>query len=347
MHSSVLEELKKLKQKIQDTVAHKNLYDVLFTDSKEIGLFNNCISSIKNTKISEEELGILQGIYEDSGAMFSNIFKDWKNNQNSLSSEKIDIHYQNLRSLLEIVTLIKELNEGSQKAFVFINFDEFSRDIESLQGNMKKEVEKRQQQRNAVRKKELEEKAKEEFGKYVGNGTVDAVSIAEHTDQNLLHATIKLKDSNKSTDIKISEFLNDDFCKKNNIAGFLILNGNQEKIIHGFVDKEFRHYDLGTTAQYGIRFNWYVGGRECTITLGANSDGSIRVIGDRPTDKDLEENGAVRINVGGGNYLSLAEAVKTCKQKRNEAPSEHLRPVQTPVQCFPTFQEISNCSHNT
>ncbi|WP_353287446.1 hypothetical protein [Wolbachia endosymbiont (group B) of Gerris lacustris] len=54
-------------------------------------------------------------------------------------------------------------------------------------------------------------------------------------------------------------------------------------------------------------------GKERSITLGANSDGSIRVIGDRPADKDLEENKDIKIQVG-DNLLSLAEAVKTCRQ---------------------------------
>ena len=143
------------------------------------------------------------------------------------------------------------------------------------------------------------------------------MSIAKRTDQNFLYATIKLKDDNENTDIEISEFLNNDFRKKNNINEIRILNGDQEEIVCGFVSNEGKRcYDLGTTVQYGIKFNWYVDGKEYSITLGANSDGSIRIISDRPTDADLEKNKDVKIKVGNA-YLSLADAVKTCRQQED------------------------------
>lgn len=99
-----------------------------------------------------------------------------------------------------------------------------------------------------------------------------------------------------------------------------------------------RCYNLGTAAQYGIKFNWYIDEREFIIILSANSDGTIKIASDKPDDKDLEENKDVRIKVG-NDYLSLADAVKTCKQEKNEASSklsqpsttEYFRPVQTPA----------------
>ncbi|WP_250295702.1 hypothetical protein [Wolbachia endosymbiont of Oedothorax gibbosus] len=47
-----------------------------------------------------------------------------------------------------------------------------------------------------------------------------------------------------------------------------------------------------------MKFNWYVGERECSITLSANSNGSIKIVGDKPADEDLEKNKDVRIKVG-------------------------------------------------
>ncbi|NSM56501.1 hypothetical protein HET73_02870 [Wolbachia endosymbiont of Atemnus politus] len=106
---------------------------------------------------------------------------------------------------------------------------------------------------------ELEKKANAEFGKYIENGAIDSTLIAK-TQSGDLCATIKLKDNdNEKVSIKISEFLNSKFCTENNIASFSILNSNKERVISGHVDKGIRYYDLSTTAQYGIKFTWYIG----------------------------------------------------------------------------------------
>lgn len=135
----------------------------------------------------------------------------------------------------------------------------------------------------------LEEEAKTKFSKCIENGTIDGVSIGRYENGNL-HAIITLQDNN-NTSIKISEFLNSKFCTENNIAGFSILNSSQEEVIIGYRnDKRVRYYDLlGTTVQYGIQFNWYVGEEKRSITLSANSDGSIKIVGDKPADEDLEK----------------------------------------------------------
>ncbi|WP_349967646.1 hypothetical protein [Wolbachia endosymbiont of Armadillidium arcangelii] len=216
---------------------------------------------------------------------------------------------------------------------------------ESLQKKMKEALEKMQQQ-NAARQKELEKKIEEEFSKCIESGTIDAVSITKYGDQNLLYATIKLKEDNKSTDIKVSEFLNSDFCKKNNIVGFFLSNGDQKESINGHIYKGVRYYYLGTTTQYKIKFNWYIDERECSITLSANSDGTIKIVSDKPDNKDLEENKDVKIKVG-NTYLSLADAVTTCKQNsqqsdeassklsQSSSANEHFRPlVKAPTSCF-------------
>ncbi|MGL9725877.1 MAG: hypothetical protein ACR5KV_04290 [Wolbachia sp.] len=97
----------------------------------------------------------MRAIYEGFNSMFSHISDDRDKNKGSLSSEKINIHYQNLKSILKIVDIIKGLKTGSDQVFVILSFDESEliRDVESLQKNMKKEVEKRQQQQNKARQK--------------------------------------------------------------------------------------------------------------------------------------------------------------------------------------------------
>lgn len=123
--------LKKIKQKIQ---THKELYS-LFIDSKEIELFNDCISNIKRDGISSEESSLLKDIYESLSSMFTNIASDWYVNKGSLKSKEINIHYQNLESVLKMVTIIKGLKTGLSQTYVIPDIDEptFIRDVESLQ----------------------------------------------------------------------------------------------------------------------------------------------------------------------------------------------------------------------
>ncbi|MGX9892473.1 hypothetical protein [Wolbachia endosymbiont of Protocalliphora sialia] len=310
------------------------MYGVLFADSKEIELFNNCISSIKSNGIGEEESNELITIYKGLNSIFDNISSDWGGNKGSLNAQKIIVHYQNLESILKIVNIIKELKTRLGQAFVIFDFDESGliQDIESLQKKMKEELEKIQQQKSQKELFELEKKSKEEFGKYIENGTIDEISIKKYSNQDRLYTIIKLKEDNKSTDIKVSEFLNSDFCKKNKIVSFFISNGNQKEFISGEIHEGIRYYYIGTTVQYGIKFNWYVDGKECSITLGANSDDSIRIISDRPTDADLEKNKDVKIKVGNA-YLSLADAVKTCRQQ--EDPSSTVKQASANEHCRP------------
>ncbi|WP_353280958.1 hypothetical protein [Wolbachia endosymbiont (group B) of Cyclophora punctaria] len=273
-------------------------------------------------------------IYKGLDSMFSHISDDWDKNKGSLNSKKIDVYYQNLESILKIVNIIKGLKTGVGQESAIPNIDEsvLICDIESLKKKMEEALEKTQQQQSAARQKELEEKAKEEFGKYIKNGTIDAVSIEKRKDQNSLYATIKLKDDNKNTDIRVSEFLNSEFCKENNIAGFLLSSGDQKEPISGYIHEGVRYYNLGTAAQYGIKFNWYVGERECSITLSA-SDGSIKIVSNKPDDKDLEKNKDVKIKVPVLGYLSLADAVKTCRQQ--EDPSSTVKQASANEHCRP------------
>ncbi len=325
---------KAIKQKIQDIVTNKKLQNVLM-DPGEIKLINDYVDNIKQNGtgqgLEKEELDELKAIYKGLHAIFTDISIDWDGNKQSFNSRKINIHYQNLGSILKIVTLIKELDEKLSDKIISADETILPDDITSLQEKMKKALEKMQQQhlpQSATNQgndeneySKLEEEAKIKFSKYIENDTIDGVSIRKYKDGDLC-AIIKLQDSNnENASIKISEFLNSKFCTENNIAGFSILNGSQKEVIKGYIgDKRVRYYDLGTTAQYGIQFNWYVGEEKRSITLSANSDGSIKIVGDNPADEDLEKNKDVRIKVG-DRYLSLASAVKTCKQnsqQRNE-----------------------------
>lgn len=261
------------------------------------------------------------------------------NNETLSDKYNIKVAYENLNIVVEALKLLHD-NHANERG-------ELDAAV-SFQKKMKEALEKMQQQIAAKQKEleekakaELEKKAKAEFGKYIKNGTIDAVSIEKRKDQNSLYATIKLKDDNKNTDIRVSEFLNSEFCKENNIAGFLLSSGDQKELISGYIHEGVRYYNLGTAAQYGIKFNWYVGERECSITLGANSDGSIRVIGDRPTDKDLEENKDVKIKVPGLDYLTLADAVKTCRQQ--EDPSSTVKQASANEHCRPLARTSDKC----
>ncbi|APR98498.1 DUF3892 domain-containing protein [Wolbachia endosymbiont of Folsomia candida] len=162
----------------------------------------------------------------------------------------------------------------------------------------------------------LQKETKEKFGQYIQNGTINEVSIGKHKNGNL-YVTIKLQDNkNNNTGIKISELLNNE-----KITGLSVLDSDGNKIVSSYVEKvgekEVRRYDLGTTGTHGMQFKWPVDGRECSIILTANSDGSIKIVGNKPTDKELEENAEVRINVNGC-YVTLADAVQGALKGQNQ-----------------------------
>ncbi|MFP3023098.1 MAG: hypothetical protein ACEY3K_09395 [Wolbachia sp.] len=326
----ILEKLKNITKELDKSIESKSIIKLpipgnLVNDIREsLELINKHPDQEKN--ITEELINIYKKLI---GAGFIVQHECWDSFKHSLANNKrlsdkydVVVAYENLSIIAEALKLLNSVNRNEEEL----------NQITSLQKKMKEALEKMQQQQSAVKQEELEKKAKEEFGKYIKNSTIDAVSIAKRTDQNFLYATIKLKDDNKNTDIRVSEFLNSDFCKKNNIAGFFISSGNQQESISGYIQEGVRCYYLGTTVQHGIKFNWYVDGKECSITLGANSDGSIRIISDRPTDADLEKNKDVKIKVGNA-YLSLVDAVKTCRQQ--EDPSSTVKQASANEHCRP------------
>lgn len=162
---------------------------------------------------------------------------------------------------------------------------------------------------------ELEKKAKTEFSKCIENGTIDSISIKKDKDGDNFCAEIKLETNNQN--IKISEFLNNKFCTNNKITGFSLSNSTGKKIINGYVDdKGVRCYDLSTIAPYQMQFKWYIGEKECSITLTTNSVGSVIIEYKGSTElKDLQVNKDVNIKVG-DNYLSFADIVQKIREQQ-------------------------------
>lgn len=172
---------------------------------------------------------------------------------------------------------------------------------------------------------ELEKEAKIEFSQYIKSGSIDSVSIEEISSGNL-HAKITLRDSN--TDVKISELLNNEFCKSNKITSFSLLHSNKEEIISGYVDEEkVRCYDLSKIAPHQMQFNWCIGERECSITLSTNGN-RVVVTGCKGLHsmKDLEANNYVKIKIG-DDYLSLTDTVISTqlKQPAPQGAQQHNR----------------------
>lgn len=314
--------IKELDESIQSkSIVKSPVSDNLVNDIKEsLELIKKHPDQEKNIK--EKLIGAGFIVQEECWDSFKHSLA---NNEPLSDKYNVVVAYENLSIIVEALKLLNSVNRSEEEL----------NQITSLQKKMKEALEKMQQQSATSQKQkehsELEKKAKGEFSKYM-DGTIDGVSIEKYKDLDLFYAKITLKDDNKSTDIKVSEFLNSDFCKKNKIVGFFISNGNQKEFISGEIHEGIRYYYIGTTVQYGIKFNWYVDGRECSITLGANSNGSIKILDGKPSDKDLEENKDVKIKVDNA-YLSLADAVKTCRQQ--EDPSGTVKQASANEHCCP------------
>jgi hypothetical protein len=175
----------------------------------------------------------------------------------------------------------------------------------------KKFIDKKQINNIEEAAKSLQAEAKKELSQYIQND-VEKVSIYGS------RAEIQLKGDKE--EFKISEFLNSDFCQNNGISGFSTLHGNGKSGMHGVVSSEgIRHYVV-TDGSYEMALNWYVEGKECSIKININADGSVKLT-DRNgvTDEEIAKNKDVKI----GN-LSLFDALVEEKWKENEI-SETLR----------------------
>ncbi|WP_425385903.1 hypothetical protein [Wolbachia endosymbiont (group A) of Barypeithes pellucidus] len=151
-------------------------------------------------------------------------------------------------------------------------------------------------------RQELEDKAKEELNKYItiANNINDDVKDKKVSIYGN-HASITLEDNKK--EFKISEFLNSDFCEKNEISGFSTLHSDGKSGMHGFVaeegGKKIRHYVV-TDGSYEMTLKWYAKGEECKIKIKIDANGVDLVKGDDFSLERLEANQDIKI---GGLFL--------------------------------------------
>ncbi|BFD47187.1 MAG: hypothetical protein DMENIID0003_02610 [Wolbachia endosymbiont of Sergentomyia squamirostris] len=155
---------------------------------------------------------------------------------------------------------------------------------------------------------ELESEVKERLKEYVDD--VAGVSIYGN------HASITLGDNKK--EFKISEFLNSDFCEKNEISGFSTLHSDGKSGMHGFVaeeeGKKIRHYVV-TDGSYEMTLKWYAEGKECKIKIKIDANGVDLVKGDDFSLERLEVNRDVKI---GGLFLHEIQFREKGQGKANE-----------------------------
>nr|WP_240991850.1 hypothetical protein [Wolbachia endosymbiont of Glossina morsitans morsitans] len=155
---------------------------------------------------------------------------------------------------------------------------------------------------------ELESEVKERLKEYVDD--VAGVSIYGN------HASITLGDNKK--EFKISEFLNSDFCEKNEISGFSTLHSDGKSGMHGFVaeeeGKKIRHYVI-TDGSYEMTLKWYAEGKECKIKIKIDANGVDLVKGDDFSLERLEVNRDVKI---GGLFLHEIQFREKGQGKANE-----------------------------
>ncbi|MCX3065632.1 hypothetical protein [Wolbachia endosymbiont of Drosophila pseudotakahashii] len=155
---------------------------------------------------------------------------------------------------------------------------------------------------------DLESEVKERLKEYVDD--VAGVSIYGN------HASITLGDNKK--EFKISEFLNSDFCEKNEISGFSTLHSDGKSGMHGFVaeeeGKKIRHYVV-TDGSYEMTLKWYAEGKECKIKIKIDANGVDLVKGDDFSLERLEVNRDVKI---GGLFLHEIQFREKGQGKANE-----------------------------
>lgn len=168
-------------------------------------------------------------------------------------------------------------------------------------------------------KQDLEDRAQEMLSKHIDGG-VEKVSIYGN------HVSITLADNKK--EFKISEFLNSDFCQKNEISGFSTLHSDGKSGMHGFVAEEegrkIRHYVV-TDGSYEMTLNWYVNGEKCTIKIKIDSEGVEFVEGniDKGSKKLLEANKDVKI---GGLFLHQIQFREKGQEKEVQHNKDNNKP---------------------
>lgn len=132
------------------------------------------------------------------------------------------------------------------------------------------------------------------------------------------------------TEVKISEFLQSDFCKNNGISGFSTFHNDDKGGMHGFLSPNgLRNYTV-TDGSYDMTLDWVVGGKKCTITININEDGVVVIdkdgviVEDRNglTDEQLKANKYVTIN-----GVSLFDAINNGRNREQKIEQESMQEV--------------------
>ncbi|MDN5247686.1 MAG: hypothetical protein QWI36_00910 [Wolbachia endosymbiont of Tyrophagus putrescentiae] len=152
----------------------------------------------------------------------------------------------------------------------------------------------------------LYEQIKNKLSSYIEGAS--NFSVVENIEVHGNCATIEL--NNGSKELKISEFLQEQFCQDNGISGFFIPASNREKGMHGYHSLDgVRHYAV-TDGSYEMTLNWYVEGKKCTVTITVSEKGVELIERNGVTNDELKANKDVTIN-----GFSLFEAIEKGIQK--------------------------------
>ncbi|HCE59726.1 MAG TPA: hypothetical protein DEQ74_02760 [Wolbachia sp.] len=140
------------------------------------------------------------------------------------------------------------------------------------------------------------------------------------------YAQIKL--DSDGAELKISEFLQGDFCKNSGISGFSTFHNDDKGGMHGFLSPNgVRNYTV-TDGSYDMTLDWVVGKEKCTITINISEDGVVvidkdgEIVEDRNglTDEQLKANKYVTIN-----GLSLFDAINKGRNREQEIEQENMQ----------------------
>lgn len=169
----------------------------------------------------------------------------------------------------------------------------------------------------------LPNRIKAQLSKHItnnGNPIIQEVAVYGN------YAQINL--NSDGAELKISEFLQGDFCKDNGISGFSTFHNDDKSGMHGFLSPNgVRNYTV-TDGSYDMTLDWVVGGKKCTITINISKDGVV-VIDENGvvmedsnglTDEQLKANEYVTIN-----GLSLFDAINKGRNREQNIRQENMQ----------------------
>ncbi|VVC31156.1 Ankyrin repeat-containing domain [Cinara cedri] len=177
----------------------------------------------------------------------------------------------------------------------------------------------------AQKSSNLPNQIKEQLSKYIiNNGKPIIREVAVYGN----YAQIKL--SSDGAEVKISEFLQGNFCKNNGISGFSTFYNDDKGGMHGFLSPNgVRNYTV-TDGSYEMTLDWIVGDGKCTITINISKDSIVVVDKDGLivegrnglTDEQLKANKYVTIN-----GVSLFNAINSGRNREQKIERESMQEV--------------------